>query len=52
MLEVSLGVSAAITGLGLAFWYIWLIGIGVAALFVTIGGLLFEFYVGQNAQQG
>ncbi len=48
----GLALSAAITGLGLAFWYVWLLLIGVAALVVTIGGLLFEFYVGQNAQQG
>jgi hypothetical protein len=48
----GLALSAAITGLGLAFWYVWLMLIGVAALVVTIGGLLFEFYVGQNAQQG
>ena len=39
-------------GLGLAFFYVWLIVIAAASLMVTIGGLLFEFYVGQNAQQG
>ena len=48
----GLAVSAAIMGLGVAFWYFWLMLIGAAALVVTIGGLLFEFYVGQNAQQG
>ena len=48
----GLAVSAAIMGLGVAFWYYWLMLIGAAALVVTIGGLLFEFYVGQNAQQG
>lgn len=48
----GLALSAAITGLGVGFWYVWLMLIGVAALVVTIGGLLFEFYVGQNAQQG
>ncbi len=42
--------SAALTGLGLAYWYVWLLLIGVAALLVTVGGLLFEYYVGQNAQ--
>ena len=44
--------SAAITGLGLAYWYVWLIAIGVVAILVTVGGLLFEYYVGQNAQSG
>ena len=48
----GLAVSAAIMGLGVAFFYVWLMVIGAAALVVTIGGLLFEFYVGQNAQQG
>ncbi|MGR7028053.1 cytochrome c oxidase subunit 4 [Geodermatophilus sp. URMC 62] len=46
----TLALSAAITGLGMAYWYIWLVIIGVVALLVTIGGLLFEYYVGQNAQ--
>ncbi len=46
----GIAVGAAITGYGMAFWYYWLIAIGVVALLVTIGGLLFEYYVGQNAQ--
>ena len=46
----AIAVSAGITGLGMAFWYYWLIAIGVVALLVTVGGLLFEYYVGQNAQ--
>ena len=48
---LGLALSAAIIGLSLAFWYVWLLAIGVAALMITIGGLLFEFYVGQNASQ-
>jgi putative Mn2+ efflux pump MntP len=48
----ALAVSAGLMGLGLAFFYSWLILIAAAALVVTIGGLLFEFYVGQNASQG
>jgi hypothetical protein len=46
----ALAVAAAITGLGLAFWYAWLMALGVVAILVTVGGLLFEYYVGQNAQ--
>ena len=46
----AVALSAAITGLGMAYWYVWLLLIGVVALLVTIGGLLFEYYVGQNAQ--
>ena len=47
----SLAASAALMGLALAFFYSWLILIAGAALLINIGGLLFEFYVGQNAQQ-
>jgi Cytochrome c oxidase subunit IV len=46
----GLAFSAGIMGLALAFWYPWLVAIGGVALLVTIGGLLFEYYVGQNAQ--
>jgi hypothetical protein len=46
---LGLALSAGLMGLGLAFFYTWLIAIAGAALLFTIGGLLFEFYVGQNA---
>jgi hypothetical protein len=48
-----LGIAAAAgaMGLGLAFFYGWLIIIAGVALIVTVGGLLFEYYVGQNATQ-
>jgi hypothetical protein len=47
----ALALSAALMGLALAFWYSWLILIALVALLITIGGLLFEYYVGQNATQ-
>ena len=47
----GLALSAALMGLALAFFYAWLILIAGAALLITIGGLLFEYYVGQNATQ-
>jgi hypothetical protein len=47
----GLALSAALMGLALAFFYLWLILIAAAALMLTIGGLLFEYYVGQNATQ-
>jgi putative Mn2+ efflux pump MntP len=47
----AIGLSAALMGLALAFWYSWLIIIAGVALLTTIGGLLFEYYVGQNATQ-
>jgi hypothetical protein len=48
---LGLALSAGLMGLALAFWYSWLIIIAAFALLITIGGLLFEYYVGQNAQQ-
>ena len=48
---VALAASVGLMGLALAFFYSWLILIATAALLITISGLLFEYYVGQNAQQ-
>ncbi|MCU1606110.1 MAG: ctaF [Modestobacter sp.] len=45
----GLAVSAGLMGLALAFWYPWLVILAGVALLITIGGLLFEYYVGQNA---
>ena len=45
----ALALSAGLMGIALAFFYTWLILIAGVALLVTIGGLLFEYYVGQNA---
>jgi hypothetical protein len=47
----TLALSVALTGLSLAFFYSWLIIMGAVALLISIGGLLFEYYVGQNAVQ-
>jgi hypothetical protein len=47
----GLGLSAALMGVALAFFYSWLMLIAAAALIITIGGLVFEFYVGQNARR-
>jgi hypothetical protein len=46
---IGIALSAAMTALGLAFFYPWLILMGVVAILITVGGLLFEYYVGQNA---
>ena len=46
---LGIALSAATTGLGLAFFYPWLIAIGLASVLATVGGLLFEYYIGQNA---
>jgi hypothetical protein len=46
-----IGIAAAgtVTGAGMAFAQFWLIITGVAAILFTVGGLLFEYYIGQNA---
>jgi Cytochrome c oxidase subunit IV len=48
---LGIAASAGTMGLGLAFFYGWLIIIAGVGLLITIGGLLFEYYVGQNATQ-
>jgi hypothetical protein len=48
---MGIAASAGLMGIALAFWYSWLIIIAGIALLITIGGLLFEYYVGQNATQ-
>ena len=45
----GIALAAGLMGLALAFYYPWLILLAGAALIITIGGLLFEYYVGQNA---
>ena len=45
----GIALSAAWMGLALAFYYPWMIILGGVFLLLTIGGLLFEYYVGQNA---
>jgi hypothetical protein len=45
----GIALSAGLMGLALAFWYPWLVILAGIALLLTIGGLLFEYYVGQNA---
>jgi hypothetical protein len=45
----GLALAAGLMGLALAFWYPWLVLLAGVALLLTIGGLLFEYYVGQNA---
>ncbi len=41
---VTLAAAAALAGAGLAYYYVWLIVIGAAAVIFSIGGLLFEYY--------
>ena len=47
----AVALSAALMGLALAFWYFWLLVMAIVVLLIAVGGLLFEYYVGQNATQ-
>lgn len=47
-----LGVAAAasIAGLGVVFWAVWLIVIGMIAVLLATAGLLFEYYTGNRVE--
>src|SRR5215469_16158927 len=42
----GLALAALIAGLGLVYWQVWLLAVGLIAVLVTAGGLLFEYYTG------
>jgi hypothetical protein len=43
---VGIAGSATVAGLGLAFFQMWLVIVGVLCILFSVGGLLFEYYVG------
>ncbi|GAA4548381.1 cytochrome c oxidase subunit 4 [Amycolatopsis samaneae] len=45
---VGLAASAALGGLALAFFHVWLLIIAIVALLITIGGLVFEYHTGPS----
>ena len=46
---IGIAGSGVVAALGLALAQLWLAVVGVAAILFTVGGLLFEYYIGQNA---
>ncbi|GIJ25417.1 cytochrome c oxidase polypeptide 4 [Micromonospora qiuiae] len=42
----GLALSATVAGLGLAYWQLWLFGLGAVAVIMAACGLLFEYYSG------
>lgn len=42
----GIAIAATVTGVGLAFVELWLIITGVVMILFTVGGLLFEYYIG------
>jgi hypothetical protein len=43
---IGIAGAATLLGTGLAFFQIWLVIIGVGGVLFTVGGLLFEYYIG------
>lgn len=46
---VAIAFAAMVTGVGMALVQYWLVGFGVLLILTTVGGLLFEYYVGKRA---
>jgi hypothetical protein len=42
----GIALAALIAGLGLVYWQVWLLALGMIAVLVATGGLLFEYYTG------
>jgi hypothetical protein len=45
---IGLAGAAALTGVALAFFHVWLLVISLGILLVAIGGLVFEYHTGPN----
>ena len=45
---VGVAAAATLTGVALAFAQVWLLVVGVLLILFTVGGLLFEYYLGGN----
>jgi hypothetical protein len=45
---VGVAAAAALTGIALAFWQVWLIVIATVCLLLTVGGLVFEYHTRPN----
>ena len=46
---IGIALAGTIAGLGMALFQIWLFATGVVLILSTVGGLLFEYYVGNRA---
>jgi hypothetical protein len=42
---IGVAACAALCGIALAFWYVWLLVIGGVLLLLAIGGLVFEYHI-------
>jgi hypothetical protein len=46
---VAIAFGAMVTAMGMATVQYWLVGLGVVFILITTGGLLFEYYTGENS---
>ena len=47
---LGLALGVAVAGVALAYAYAWLLLVGLGAILLTTGGLLFEYYTGTRGQ--
>jgi hypothetical protein len=45
---ISLALAAAMVGVAMAFWLVWLLVVGVILVLIMVGGLVFEYHIGPN----
>ena len=45
---IALAFSAALVGVALAFWLVWLLVTGIIIVLLMVGGLVFEYHIGPN----
>ncbi|GAA1301108.1 cytochrome c oxidase subunit 4 [Saccharothrix xinjiangensis] len=45
---IGLAAAAALAGLALAFWHVWLLVIAVVLVLIAVGGLVFEYHTGPS----
>lgn len=43
---LGVAAAAALTAIGLAFWYPWLVTVGATLVLIAVGGLVFEYHRG------
>ncbi|GAA4992460.1 cytochrome c oxidase subunit 4 [Pseudonocardia tropica] len=46
---LGLAAAAAFAALGVAFWYAWMIVVGMTLVLIAVGGLVFEYHRGPAA---
>jgi hypothetical protein len=42
---IGVAAAAALTGVAIAFWHVWLLVIGGVLLLLAVGGLVFEYHI-------